>query len=146
MAVKTSKKVISIILAVLMAASVVAVFGTGSLFRANAAAGDMVYLEAPDSWSTPYCYMWIKGTTNGNHSWPGEAMTRVEGNIWSYQSTGDGEVKMDDVLLIQAHIAKIRTLDANQQLAANVVTSDDEINLQDVLQIQKYIAKIISEL
>ncbi|MGN0550578.1 MAG: leucine-rich repeat protein [Acutalibacteraceae bacterium] len=59
--------------------------------------------------------------------------------------TGDGEVKLEDVLRIQSHIAQIRQLNEEQRLAADV-TGDGDVNMQDVLKIQKFIAKIIPEL
>ena len=88
MVVKTSKKVLSIVLAVVLLASVVVMSGATSLYNVKAASGDTVYLEAPSDWSAPNCYMWIDSSTN-NAKWPGVAMTNVEGNIWSYELDKD---------------------------------------------------------
>ena len=36
------------------------------------------------NWATPHVYCWIDGTATAPAVWPGEAMTKVEGNIWKY--------------------------------------------------------------
>ncbi len=104
MVVKTSKKVLSIVLAVVLLTSVLVMSGATGLYNVNAAAGDTVYLEAPSGWTAPNCYMW-KGASTSNATWPGVAMTNVEGNIWSYELDSDyeniifnnGSVQTDDM-------------------------------------------------
>lgn len=58
---------------------------------------------------------------------------------------GDGDVYINDCILLRKHIAKIKTLDSEQQKAADV-THDGGITLEDVLKIQKYLAYIITTL
>ena len=48
-----------------------------------AAAGRTVYFENSDNWSTVNIYYWSDSNT-GFVSWPGKAMTRYEGKIYSY--------------------------------------------------------------
>ena len=89
MVTKTSKKVLSIVLAVMLLASVLVMSSVNSLNTVNAATGDTVYFESSD-WTAPNCYMW-KGASTSNSAWPGVAMQKVEGNIWSYELDGDYE-------------------------------------------------------
>lgn len=46
-----------------------------------------LYFQNDAGWSTPHVYMWT-GDDN-NAQWPGKAMTKVSGNIWSYEVTGN---------------------------------------------------------
>lgn len=46
-----------------------------------------VYCKNTAGWSTVNAYMWIKDTTTANASWPGQAMTKVSGNIWRFEVT-----------------------------------------------------------
>ncbi len=59
--------------------------------------------------------------------------------------TGDGLVKMEDVVEVQKHIAKLITLEGKALTAANVVL-DEEVNMLDVTTMQKFIAELIKEL
>lgn len=69
---KSSKKLLAIILAVIMTVSALTV----AAVNVSAAAGDKVYCRAS---FTPYCYMWKKNTEENNLKWPGAAMTKVSG-------------------------------------------------------------------
>lgn len=80
---KKSKRAVSIVISLLMMVSMV----TCGVVSVNAAKGDTIYVEV-SGWTTPTCYAW-GGTSGANKSWPGEAMTLVEGNIWSYTLPGD---------------------------------------------------------
>lgn len=80
---KNSKRAVSLILSVLMLLSMV----TCCMFSVNAAKDNTVYVEA-SGWTAPTCYVW-GGTSGANSAWPGVAMTKVEGDIWSYTLPGD---------------------------------------------------------
>ena len=54
------------------------------------AAGDYIYCKNTAGWSTVTAYMWVKNTQTNNASWPGVAMTKVSGNIWSYKVPSNG--------------------------------------------------------
>ncbi|MGN0489698.1 MAG: starch-binding protein [Ruminococcus sp.] len=84
---KISKKVLSLILAILMVASCISV----GVVSVSAASGDTIYLKNSAGWSSPTCYMWkgIGGEGNQNGSWPGVAMTSVGDNVYSYTLTDD---------------------------------------------------------
>ncbi|MGN1138589.1 MAG: starch-binding protein, partial [Ruminococcus sp.] len=81
---KISKKIVSLILAVLILSSCLAV----GMVSASAA-DNVVYLKNTANWSTINCYMWIKGTQTDNHAWPGEAMTSLGDGIYSYTVPND---------------------------------------------------------
>lgn len=53
--------------------------------------------------------------------------------------TGDGNIKIDDVLLIQKSLVRMLTLDEKQKNAADV-NNDGDISVRDVVMIQKLIA------
>ena len=74
------KKLLAIILAVIMAVSMIAV----AAVSVSAAAGDKVYCRAS---FVPNCYMWKKNTNESNKAWPGEAMTKVSGESDLYYYT-----------------------------------------------------------
>ena len=48
-----------------------------------------VYFKNTGNWSTVNAYVWIQGTTTSVQSWPGQAMTLVEDNIYKYTVSGD---------------------------------------------------------
>ena len=48
--------------------------------------GVTVYLKNTAGWSNPNCYMW-NSESDKNGSWPGVAMTKVEGNVYSYTAS-----------------------------------------------------------
>ena len=77
---KTSKKVISLILALLMVASMITV----AVVSASAASGDKIYCRANFS---PFCYMWKKNTDENNKAWPGDPMIKVSGETDLYYYT-----------------------------------------------------------
>ncbi len=87
---KIGKKTLSVALAVIMCLSMLVTLGMGNTFTSSAASGDTIYLES-SSWTAPNCYMWSGTGTVSNGTWPGVAMTKVEGNIWSYTLDGDYE-------------------------------------------------------
>ncbi len=74
---KSTKKLLAIILAVILTVSAVTV----AAVTVSAAAGDKVYCRAS---FTPNCYMWKKNTEENNRSWPGVAMTKVSGETDLY--------------------------------------------------------------
>lgn len=89
--VMTRKRVLSMLLAALMMVSVFTVIFVNGYTNASAAAGESVYLEAPASWTTAYCYMWNGTGAEKNADWPGVKMDKVEGNIYSYTLNGSYE-------------------------------------------------------
>lgn len=76
--VKNQHKILCIILCVALLVTAMMV-GTISAF---ASAGDKVYVTLDNGWSSVYCYMWNDSGNNG--AWPGVAMTKVSGNVYSY--------------------------------------------------------------
>ncbi|MBR2279664.1 MAG: starch-binding protein [Ruminococcus sp.] len=84
---KLTRKMISVLLAVLMIASCVCVASVS----ATAASGDKVYLKNSAGWSNPSCYMWTGSGNPQNGAWPGQAMTNVSDDVWSYTLDADYE-------------------------------------------------------
>lgn len=77
------RRLMALLLAVMM---LVGIMTVGTL-STSAASGDTVYCENAAGWGTVYCYMW--GDSDKNAEWPGVAMTKGDGNLWSYTMTGD---------------------------------------------------------
>lgn len=82
---KTTKKLLSILLAILMVVSCISV----AAVAVNAAGENVVYLRNTAGWSNPNCYMWNDSTKAENRDWPGVAMTSEGDNVYSYTVTGD---------------------------------------------------------
>lgn len=82
--VTTKHKVLSLILCIMLAVSAVC---AGSM-AVSAATGDTVYVRANNGWTNLYCYMWTDGAGN-NATWPGQAMTKVEDDVYAYTVSGD---------------------------------------------------------
>lgn len=82
--VRKQHKVLSLILCLILAVSAVCV-GTVGAF---AASGDTVYCKLNNGWTKVYAYMW-GGGAGENHAWPGVEMTKVEGDVYSYNVTGE---------------------------------------------------------
>lgn len=78
-------RLLSLMLCVLTVMSLLAV----GMASASAAAVDTVYCENAGGWDEVYCYMWTGDNNNG--TWPGQKMTKGEGNLWSYEVTGEWE-------------------------------------------------------
>lgn len=79
-------KLISLILAVILVVSCVAVAGV-SVSAATSSNGEVVYFDnSVTNWSTVYCHAW-SGTGN-NGGWPGAPMTNIEGDIWACTLNG----------------------------------------------------------
>ncbi|MDE6443075.1 MAG: starch-binding protein [Muribaculaceae bacterium] len=57
----------------------------------------VIYYENVANWSQPYAYCWTG--TNINNEFPGEAMTRVSGNLWKYES----DIKYENLILNQGN-------------------------------------------
>ena len=55
---------------------------------ASAVTGKVYFDNSVTHFDTPYCYMW-GGSSGANKDWPGIAMTKVDGDIWSYDVNGD---------------------------------------------------------
>lgn len=73
-----------LVLALIIALTCVAVAAP-----ASAATGDVVYFDnSVTNFGTVNCYMWKDGLGD-NGGWPGQAMTKVDGDIWAYNITGD---------------------------------------------------------
>ena len=83
--VRRRHRLLSILLSLLMMVSVLAV---ATIANASAAAGDTVFCENAAGWGEVYCYMW-NDDSDKNGQWPGVKMTKGEGNLWSYQITGN---------------------------------------------------------
>lgn len=88
--VKKGTKYTSVLLSVLMVASVFAVMFVNVSTQAGAASGDVVYFEKPGSWGTPWCYVWSEGS-EGTVAWPGTQMTAVQGedNVYAFTMPGN---------------------------------------------------------
>ncbi len=76
---KLSKRVLSLVLAVMILASLCTV-----MFTANAA-GTVVYYKG-GNWSTVYCYMWNGSGEQKNAEWPGVQMTKND-DVWEYEAS-----------------------------------------------------------
>ena len=87
--VKTQRKLFSLALAGLLTVSIFLLAFVNGYIKAGAVNGDTVYLQAPPSWSSAYCYMWVNGTENNNAAWPGAQMEKVEGNLYTYTVPGN---------------------------------------------------------
>ena len=88
--VKKGTKYTSVLLSVLMVASVFAVMFVNVSTQASAASGDVIYFEKPGSWGTPWCYVWSEGS-EGTVAWPGTQMTAVQGedNVYAFTMPGN---------------------------------------------------------
>lgn len=75
-----SKKLLSLILALLMVISAFSV-----MITANAAAGDTFYFQKPADWNDEIYVYWWSGS--GAPSWPGVKMTKEGGDIYSFKAT-----------------------------------------------------------
>lgn len=82
--VRKQHKVLSLILCLILAVSAVCA-GTVGAF---AASGDTVYCKLNNGWNKVYAYMWGDGVGE-NQKWPGVEMTKVEGDVYSYNITGE---------------------------------------------------------
>ena len=76
-------RLMALVLAVMTLLSVMVVGTIGA-----SAAGGTVYCENAAGWGEVYCYMWTDGAGN-NAEWPGVKMTKGDGNLWSYNVSGD---------------------------------------------------------
>ncbi|MBQ2825484.1 MAG: starch-binding protein [Clostridia bacterium] len=77
---KLSKKILSLILALIMVFS-----AFGVMLTVNAAAGDMFYFQKPADWNDDIYVYWWSGS--GAPSWPGVKMTKEGGDIYSFKAT-----------------------------------------------------------
>jgi alpha-amylase len=81
--VKNSKRIISLLLSVML---IITTFTCLGITYAGAKTGDVIYFEKPDSWGdTIYVYYWDSGSDKP--AWPGNAMTKVSDNLYSYTCT-----------------------------------------------------------
>ncbi|MDP4119925.1 MAG: starch-binding protein [Bacillota bacterium] len=83
------KRIKILLCTVLSLVLVISLFSIPINITAKAASGDIVYFQAPSTFSSPYCYAWKNsgGAGNQNAAWPGIAMIHVSGNIYSYTLT-----------------------------------------------------------
>lgn len=79
------KSIISILLTVLIVISIVPF----TILTSGASTNNAIYLNAPNSFTTPTCYMW--GNSGVNSNWPGEKMTLVSDSIYKYIPNGNYE-------------------------------------------------------
>lgn len=77
-------RVLCIVLCLMLALSALVV-GTSA---ASAAAGDTVYVKLNNGWTQVYIYAWTEGAGN-NAQWPGEKMTKVTDDVYSYTYSKD---------------------------------------------------------
>ena len=77
-------KFISLILVAVMVLSCAVIAGVST----SAASGDVVYFDnSVTNFETVYCYMY--NNYGSNADFPGEAMTNVKDDIWSYTVNGN---------------------------------------------------------
>ena len=93
-------KLISLFLAAVMIVSCIAITGVSS----SAATDNVIYFDnSVTGFSQVYCYM--SDNYGSNAEFPGEAMTKVSDDIWSYKVDGDwkkliftdGEIQSSDL-------------------------------------------------
>ncbi len=86
---KHLKSVICLVMTMLMVISVV--FGVNAVEDdvATTGATTTVYFKNTENWPTVNAYVWVKNTQNSVKTWPGEAMTLHEDNIYKYTVNGD---------------------------------------------------------
>ncbi len=58
---------------------------------ASTSSGGKIYLKNSAGWSNPSCYMWTGSGNPQNGAWPGQAMTNVSDDVWSYTLDADYE-------------------------------------------------------
>ncbi len=75
-----SKKILSLILALLMVLSACSV-----MITVNAAAGDVFYFQKPADWNDDIYVYWWSGS--GTPTWPGVKMTNEGGGLYSFKAT-----------------------------------------------------------
>ena len=81
--------VVCLVMSLLMLVSVVIGVSAMDTDVATTGATTTVYFRNTENWSTVNAYVWVKNTQNSVKSWPGEAMTLVEDNIYKYTVNGD---------------------------------------------------------
>ena len=82
---KQTSRIISMILSLAMLAA----FVLAPLPVANAAATKTIYFDNSGyGWSAVYVYSW-NGSGDCTGGWPGSAMTKVDGSIYSYEVPAD---------------------------------------------------------
>lgn len=94
-------RVLCIVLCLMLALSALVV-GTSAV---SAASGDTIYVKLNNGWSQAYIYAWTDGASE-NAKWPGEQMTKVADDVYSYTYTKDF-----DKLIFNGGSDKQKTLD-----------------------------------
>lgn len=94
-------RVLCIVLCLMLALSALIV-GTSAV---SAASGDTIYVRLNNGWSQAYIYAWTDGASE-NAKWPGEQMTKVADDVYSYTYTKDF-----DKLIFNGGSDKQKTLD-----------------------------------
>ncbi|MDE5774462.1 MAG: starch-binding protein, partial [Muribaculaceae bacterium] len=85
--------------------------GQGGNDTPSTEAFNIYFDNSVSNWSTPYIYYWPESSP----AWPGVAMTKVSGNVWSYKvpagttgvifNAGDGDAtKTEDLVAVPNHI------------------------------------------
>lgn len=82
--VNKKRRVLCIVLALMLALSALVV-GTSAV---SAASGDTIYVKLNNGWSQVYVYAWTSGSGE-NHAWPGEKMTKVTDDVYTYTYSKD---------------------------------------------------------
>ena len=59
---------------------------------------------------------------------------------------GDGDVRINDVVLLRKYLAGYDVKLSKRQLEAATIVNDDKPSIEDATQIQKYIAEIVTSL
>lgn len=83
---KISKKLLSLILALLVLIGTVSVVAVGTS-TVSAATGDVFYFEKPADWGDDIYVYWWSGA--GAPSWPGVKMTKESDTVYSFTATSD---------------------------------------------------------
>ncbi|MGN0489215.1 MAG: starch-binding protein [Ruminococcus sp.] len=77
---KISKRLISITLSLML---IITTFTCLGITYAGAKTGDVIYFEKPENWGESlYIHYW--DAPSNNTSWPGDAMTKISDNLYSY--------------------------------------------------------------
>lgn len=71
-----------------------AIWSTATGGGGNTTKGGTIYWEnSTTSWTTPHCYYYSTGADGASNTWPGTAMTKVDGDVWSI-TVPDGHDKV----------------------------------------------------
>lgn len=83
------KCVVSLLMTIVLLFSMVVAAAAVDADVAPTGISGTVYFKNTAGWSNVNAYVWILGTENSVQSWPGQAMTLDEGNVYKYTISGD---------------------------------------------------------